>query len=975
MRFLNIVFVLFSVLTFCPSTKAQLQVPPDIQWKTLETPHFTVIVDERQMELGQLYAKKLERAYFDLSIFFKQFPNKRTILVINDKTDITNGYATPLPYSHIMAFPVLPGPDNSLSDTHDWAYELLVHEYTHILTFEAHRGIMKPLKAIFGNIIAPNSLMPNWWKEGAAVQTESYLSSGGRLKSFYQDATLRGLVDKNRLKNFDIAQANEYIYTWPQGSRPYLFGSLYWGEVVAEFTPAVMGQLHEQQGGRAPYFIEKPSRELTGGNYNDLYTKALNETEARAQKQLLEIKKQEVSDFIFPKNRFLSMISPVVSPNGMHLAFIADGDNHSRSLQLLTKSKKEGSFMDAPFASTVDSFDESFTPGEFQDTPTSGSLQRVAWFPDSQKIVYDKIGYSNRIQRFSDLYIYEHSSKKTTRLTTNLRAREPSVSPNSQNVAFIKLEGGKTSLGLINIATKKTQLLFEAPLQYRLSYPSFIDDEQIIYSLRDTKGNETLETYNLTNKTRYSILKDYSTARFPTYRDGTLFFVSAKSGVLNLYKSVAPFETATALTNTTTAIFTHTVDPLNKEIIASMMTETGVKIGVLPANRQKNYTDLPKIEKLFADRYPSENPSKFDEASVQPTISDYSPYGYLLPRYWIPFMSVASSDTGLSFQASTSGQDPLEKHKYSLLAGYDTLVEKGTFVGTYINHTTEVPFLISSYDHNYFLASKDNVVHERGTQISLLPDLFDENIYETFQFGGIYQERTLTSSSRRMGAFALFNYSNYSQAGAEISPESGYSYYGGMYYFLKKEGYFDHHQYIGGMNLYMKGFARHHAINLRLDGVHIPEQRLPSFYGSSTSSMPFTWDPMGQRLLLRGYKQGQILGKNIAVMNAEYRLPLKDLYRGAGTDPYFLRRLSGALTVDGASADGLFYNTSDAATTAFNRVNFGKDQFWSIGAELKLETTLGYIAPVTFVMGYYYGFQAEEDAKGVIASALQISGF
>ena len=111
-----------TILLSMSQAKAQLEVPPQLKWKTLRTPHFEVIFNAEQQDLGYLYAEKLEKAYSELRSYFHSRPDK-TIVIINDKTDVTNGYATRIPYPHIMAYPVLPGPEESLSDTGDWAFE------------------------------------------------------------------------------------------------------------------------------------------------------------------------------------------------------------------------------------------------------------------------------------------------------------------------------------------------------------------------------------------------------------------------------------------------------------------------------------------------------------------------------------------------------------------------------------------------------------------------------------------------------------------------------------------------------------------------------------------------------------------------------------------------------------------------------------------------------------------------------------
>ena len=116
------------------SQSLALEVPPEWKYKKISTPHFDIIYNSTQQDLGELYAEQMEKVFALLSPIFTSQPQK-TLVIINDKTDATNGYATRIPYPHIMTYPVLPGPQESLSESGDWTLELLAHEYTHILNF------------------------------------------------------------------------------------------------------------------------------------------------------------------------------------------------------------------------------------------------------------------------------------------------------------------------------------------------------------------------------------------------------------------------------------------------------------------------------------------------------------------------------------------------------------------------------------------------------------------------------------------------------------------------------------------------------------------------------------------------------------------------------------------------------------------------------------------------------------------------
>lgn len=972
--------LIVTLLLLLPQAGAQLEVPPDIRWKTLKTPHFEVIFNAEQQDLGLLYAEKLEKAYFELRSYFRSFPEK-TIVIINDKTDITNGYATRIPYPHIMAYPVLPGPEESLSDTGDWAFELLAHEYTHILTFEPADGVMKPLRAIFGNIIAPNILMPQWWKEGIAVEMETRLGHHGRLRSTYQDATLRAMVEEKTLKDYDISQANEAIPSWPQGMRPYLFGSLMWSQMIADKGHSVIADLHERQGRRVPYFIETPAREYLGMSYPSQYERMLDSTELRALEQLKTLREERPTQLITPNNNYQSVSAPAISPDGMNLALITEDDGNSRAIRILGKDNPQQSFLDAKSSDTVERFNEGFVPATQRDGPPTGSIQRVSWFPDSKKLIYDKIDYTNRIQRYSDLFIYDLTTKKTRALTKGLRGREPSVSPDGQQVVFVKLDANRTHLALLTLNGDKnppSQILFSPAMQQRISYPIFWDAETLIYSLRTEDGEERLHRFSLRDKTSQPLFADHPNARFARKTRDGLLFASSRNGVLNLYLANETLTEARPVSHTLTALFTADIDPLRQEIFATHMTSKGLRVvAITPEEWKQAPTQLPQVTPLVADRYAgNERPPQADaearSAVSQATLEDYSPYGYLMPQYWMPFISGSSSDTGVVFQAITSGFDPLKKHSYELTASWDTAIDKGSLLGSYVNQTTSLPFALIAYKRSYYLGNVSNEIEDTGTQLAALPDTHWLSIYSNLQVGWQYLERaTAHSNVKRTGPYAFYMHSNYSKSGAQISPESGGGFYLGAYNYIPREDYLSHSQFQAGGEIYLSRYLpRHHALMFRVNGIYTPEVVSP-IYGVSTESMVFRPDSSLPQYILRGYKRGQLYGRNLVTLNSEYRFPIRDIYRGSGTDPLFFRRISGALVADGAAADGRFVFEKKPSEV----VRMNEDAFWSTGLELKLETTLGYVLPVNLVIGYYVAFQAEEGAEGVVGSALQIIGF
>ncbi|MBO9667868.1 MAG: hypothetical protein J7501_13785, partial [Bdellovibrio sp.] len=318
------------------------------------------------------------------------------------------------------------------------------------------------------------------------------------------------------------------------------------------------------------------------------------------------------------------------------------------------------------------------------------------------------------------------------------------------------------------------------------------------------------------------------------------------------------------------------------------------------------------------------------------------------------------------------------KHTYNLVGTWDTGINRGGIEGTYINQVTNLPFLLNAFTRSTYLGTVDNKLIDTGYLGAVLPDMYWLSRYASLQLGWQYFQRDVDQSAnsdmKRTGPYAFLIYKNFNQSGAQISPESGKSAYLGLYNYIQKEDYLHHSQFTAGTTWFFSRFLpKHHALMMRLNGMYTPE-KIPSIYGASVENVVFNQDNPYPQYILRGYKKGQLYGRNLAAFSAEYRFPVWNIYKGSGTDPYFLRRISGALTVDGAAADGVIVNDqAKFANQVYTATNM-KKSYWSAGVEGRLDTTLGYIAPVAFILGVYQAFNDPAGAQTVIQTSIQITG-
>jgi hypothetical protein len=200
---------------------AQAQSDPALDLKEVRIKNFRLIYDAKHHDLAKLTAARLNQLSEVLAPHWTHSPEE-TIVALSDRTDSTNGYATFLPRPTMVLFPVLPGAFDGIGEYHDWFWELLVHEYTHILSFEQRRDIVKGLTYIFGRIVTPNALIAGWNLEGVAVENETRYSLGGRLRSKLQAGTVRAMAAADRLKKYQFPEisGDPNLALW-QSSLPF----------------------------------------------------------------------------------------------------------------------------------------------------------------------------------------------------------------------------------------------------------------------------------------------------------------------------------------------------------------------------------------------------------------------------------------------------------------------------------------------------------------------------------------------------------------------------------------------------------------------------------------------------------------------------------------------------------------------------------------------------------------------------------
>lgn len=941
-------FVSVSLLIFNFSSSLASSVDPKIKWQVLETDHFKVIFDSNLNEVARLFAWHAERAHFFLQPIFKEYPAKTHIL-INDSTDFANGFAGFFPFPMITVFPVLPDDLDSIGYYDNWASELMIHEYTHILSFEPSNGFYRPFKYVFGSIIHPTAILPSWWLEGLAVEMETRFTQHGRLRSPQYGASLRNLVlsDQLNFESIDRINASD-IPSWPFGQRPYLFGSLVWNKIIQESGVEVPSALLQRYSQRVPFLLNSPLQDQTKKTYQEILSELYQGIEQKVANETSKISKGPLAKEVPFHHAGSGQHSPVISPNQKYLAYLAFVPKQSGQIRLIERN---------PGAK------ESFSTKPFQLLLKSAGTSRISWLPDSSGIIYDQSKIYKRHYRYRDLYHYDLASKKSRRLTQGLRASEPEVSPNGQQVVFVQSGAATSQISILNLADSKVKTLFKPKrILSRVSRPQFLGPNEIIFGVHNSNGETGLMALKLNDSEPRTVLKNFMPVRQPRSTKKGLLVVSDRSGVSNLYLANSNLTDAKPLTNSKTEVLNGEFDPVTNELIYSQLAKEGPKLFGTPFLASNS---IPKIEPLITQHWksPPEGPKLKD---VKMSESEFSSWPYLYPRYWIPFLYPVEG--GVLIQGSTSAGDPLGKHSYGLDASYDSVTRKPSYGFSYLNRTLPIDWTLSYAESQQYLSGYDLTLTNRsaGTNASFyLPFLSDR-----FR-GGLGYSHIETSGPnahlKREGPSTFLSYSTFSPSAEETnepSPEDLAGNYNTQISlahteYLERSNYIDYGRSSFSWNqVISKSLPPNHSFVTQLRGAFAPDMpwNLVVPLGDKTVGANYIASLVTSSFLMRGYPSTTFVGRKILNGNLEYRFPLADIYRGKGLFPLFFKDLNAALFVDAVSVDG---GAFDQDAGGYVQSGLGKP-FWGAGGELKISTTVAYQLPLTFILGGYYGFDREK---------------
>jgi hypothetical protein len=910
---------------------------PALRFRRFATPNFIIYYHQGEERLASRLARIAEDTRERLAPRLG-VPSSRTHVVLADQTELSNGWATPVPYNTIVLTAAWPAGAELTGHVDDWLRSVFVHEFTHVLHLERSNGWARVVRRLFGRppLAFPNLFLPVWQIEGVATLEESRDQTGRRHAADFR-AIVREAARHDVLEPID--RLNGGLTDWPGPQAPYAFGLGFHAYLEERFGARALADLADASASAIP-FVGSSFEQSFGLPLGTVFEDFLAAVEAEA----------------------------------------GDADPESPSVRLTTHGFDTTGPRFLPAACAECLPEVAYTTATPHDFPSisvvrlngAGARRIVSRYlgrtisPTPTHIVFDQYEVRRFAGLYSDLYALDRASGHVTQLTREARLLDPDVSPDGTAIVAVRQNRGERSLVVLSAWRNRTGMLevrnmrtLVADPDTQFNVPRWSPDGTTIVAERHRLGAfPEIVTVNVMTAAVHTVASSPG-HRFVTpawHPNGRAVIAAADfDGVFNLHEFVLAGGSSRRLTSTAGGARWPDISADGRMIAYVGYTSDGFDVFTTPyPDESVVLTSEPPAAHLDPTH------SQATASGPQPPRSStYRPWDTLRPRYWTPLVGL--DDDQLRLGAATSGVDVLQYHGFS--AGATWLVDvRGR---NPIPHpgvpNWNLQYVYTRWQPTFFVAASSTTTLVNGR--------VDEVGSPTV---GFLQEQALDAGvvvpTRRVRSFRQWLVSarveasrlalgNGRESGTESALRAGW-----MRRTAREYGYsisledgtaigaaLDWRPDVGGSaaasvtmdgRVYRPGLQRNHVVALRgafgvSSGATAMRRRfLAGGSRAASSTLDFARDALG---LLRGFDRRQVSGSHVTLANAEYRWPLARPQRGVGTLPVMFHTVHAALFLDAGYAWDREFRRSDLKT--------------SLGGELSVDVVAGYHLPLTIGIG------------------------
>jgi hypothetical protein len=908
---------------------------PTLRFRTITTEHFSIHFHQGEQDIARRLARIAEETHQVLVPRLGRARSRaRTHVILVDQEDVSNGWAMVFPYNVIQINAAAPAVDDAIGNTDDWLRMVFAHEYTHVLHLDRAGGLVGGLRFVFGRapLLFPNWFLPQWQIEGIATWSESAVTGQGRVRSgdFRQIVGAAAAVGAFE----PVDRVNGGLVDWPDGHAHYAYGAFFHEHLARRFGDKRLGDLADATGRRLPYLPLGAFDRAFGEDFGTLW---------REFRESVRSDPGPEGDGRGAPRRLTNHEYQVGAPR-----WSADGARVFYSLRTPH---------DFPAVMSV-------TPGQRPERMVNrlGGTRTAA---TRDAVIFDQLQYVRSVGLQSDLYRLDLATRRIDRLTAGARASDPDVSPDGKQVACVVEEQGATALAVLDLGDPSGRpriVARERDTQFGM--PRWSPDGRAIAAERRPLGGpfEIIIVDPGTGATEVVASGPGRNADPEWTGDGRwILFASDRSGgPLDLHAVQRSSRRVVRVTTIDLGAHAPSISPDGRTVAFIGYTPTGYEIFSVEL---PTLDDLPDVPGLPSDPASETVTQSWDPGPETP----YRPWSTMSPRYWTP---VIEEDSGqIEAGAATTGADPLGRHTYGAAVTWGSAAAHPDWRIAYAYDRWRPTFVVAASDDRSRFQEADyrDRTFDAGAFVrfrrvlrlqTLTTSLHMSDEVRDCAAGAGCPQPGRTGIDRRAVRGGWF-FTTARSYGYSISPEDGFTVAGAVEATRAALGSTGDATTVTAQARGYPSFGLRHGVLAARAAVAASWGESPVVrrfgVGGAAAETPggFGRDAIG---LLRGYDEDAAVGSHAAVVNVDFRLPLAYIERGAGRWPFFLKALHAAAFVDAGHAWDRSFDPDDVKIT--------------FGAELSMDTTLGFTLPLTFTAGVAW----RHDGSGRLPEGAAIFG-
>jgi hypothetical protein len=917
----RVLLVLASLAAAAPALGSD-RYDPRLRFRSLATPHFDVHFHQGEEALARRLAALAEQVRRDLEPKLG-LPNGRVHVILVDQHDSPNGWATPFPYNVIEITAAVPRGGSVIGNTTDWLRLVFVHEYTHILHLDRSKGIFGAARRVVGRhpFVLPNVFTPPWQIEGIATHYESATTREGRVPAGDFRLLLDRAAASGRFATLDRASHDRI--DWPAGHTPYLYGAYFHEYLAATYGEASLDRLADETARRVPYLGVRAFQSVFGKPLGALWDDFAASTRATAPARPAAAMRLTEDGFV--------VSSPVYARDGR--LFYAASNPHG-----------------------FPSIREWLAPGRSREVVSRFGANRVS-VAGSGTLVFDQLEYVRSVGLQSDLYAVDLAAPAMRRLTREVRAADPDVSPDGTRLVLTLQQADRRVLATMPVDASSPPASLVDEAESHFAAPRWSPDGRRIAAERRVRGgpSEVVIVEAATGDMRVlpSVGGRSITPVWTPDGSGLLFASDASGGAFQIRHVDLATGQLRELAQTGPSAQAPALSPDGQTLVFVGYSDGGYDLYSLP------WADA---EWVSPPAPPNGGGAPVESPTSDPvTLTDrpYRPWAMLLPRFWTPV--VEPDDDELSIGAATAGADALGRHAYAAGLAWSNRARPDWYAAYYYDRWRPTLLLTAADDTDPWLTGtiRSQEVNA-GASIAFRTTRRTQSL---FALAHISSDRVTCAGCddgidvalRRHALRGGWSLNTAKLFGYSISRERGLSVSAGGEWAPQAFGSTgDSTALVVEMRGFLPAGGGHRVLALRgAAAASWGDDGAARIFGAGGAGrepqgVAFGRDAIG---LLRGFDLDVVAGRRAAVINADYRVPLAWIERGVGTWPAFVRSVHAAVFAD-----------AGAAWTDRLRDD---DVRFSTGAEVSADLVVGYILPVTVAAGAAWRYDPTRAARGV----------